>query len=361
MKLQKSFNLLHQRIFYNYLLCLSPFKPVKSDLADEQAQEQLHRFCGVVLCSAFENPELLGLKAQPDDCFELYVCNNRKPELSKSFRRYGELTESFYRFLCYAALNGTISGSTLTVALDKQQMKAAKEALAFLPYLGFGVVKDSLSVTLTASKYPRIFPAMRLLASVNAPGGEITGKTLFSFAMCVFSGDIDYLIPMIERKMDLESGFFAPYFERMLGMGYRFERDWGWGAEGPYFSFQFNNGVSGVHICFQIHKKHQIYFQLGSQIGVKAICEDFDSQPAHIQDYLLDRLSDCNNCLGCTKGGRNAKFAVEVDENGAKCLLCPNSFWIGFQIEYMNHDVMRTLIDFSALQEQYGENWRKKK
>lgn len=353
--------MLHQRIFYNYQICLSPFQPIKSDMADQRAQEQMHMFCSDILNLAYNNPEIIGLKIEPDDCFELYVCNNRKPDLSKSFRKSGELMGNIYRFLCYAALYGEINSNTLKVLLDKQQMKIAKTVLNILPKLGLTVVKEGLSVTLTTDKYPQIFHAMRLLVNVNTHDGEITGKTIFSFAMCIYNGDINYLIRMIEEKNEIENDFFTPYFKNMIDKGYIYDQDCGWCAEGPYFNFKFNNEVSGVHIYFSLHKKHQIYFQLGSQIGVKAICEDFNNQLDHIQNYLLNRLTDCNDCMGCTKGGKNEKFAVEVKKDGTKRLLCPNSFWIGFQIEYMNHDIIKSIIDFSTLQAKYGVNWRKKK
>lgn len=361
MKLKKSFSTLPQRIFYNYKLCLSPFNPVKSDSAREMEQEHMHRLCSDIIHKLYGKPELMKIQNEPDDCFELYVCNNRKPELSKSFRKSGELMGNLYRFLCGAALNGTLDNDRLTVNLDKKQMKDAKTVLSFLPHVNIDVKITDLSVMLISDQYPGIFNAMRFLAAINAPDGQITGKTLFAFAMCIFDKNTNYLIDMVEREMDVESGFFNPYFQQMTGTGYSFEHDFGWGPEGPYFTYKFSNGVSGFDIQFDMRKIHQIYFQLGSQIGVKAICEDFENQPEHIKDYLLDRLMDCNDCLGCTKGGKNAKFAVKVTRNGTKRILCPNSIWIGFQVEYMNHDIMKALIDFSAIQALYGEDWRKTK
>lgn len=355
MKLRKTFDTLPQRIFYNYKLCLSPFIAVKSDLVSEIEQKQLHDWSVSVINKLYEQPELMNINDEPDDCFELYVCNNRKPELSKSFRKSGELMNNFYRFLCYSTLNGNLDNNILTVNLDKKQMKEVKTALSFLPIVGIkSEVKDDF-VVLSSDQYPDIFRTMRFLTTANAPDGQITGKTLFAFAMCIFDKNTDYLINMVEREMDIESGFFAPYFKQMVDAGYIFEHEYGWCAEGPYFFYKFSNAVSGFNIHFDMRKIHQIYFSLGSQIGVKSICEDFDNQSEHIKDFLLDRLTDCNNCMGCTKGGKNSKFAVEVTRNGIHHILCPNSIWIGFQVEYMNHDIMKKLIDFSALQAQYGK------
>lgn len=361
MKLRKSFDTLPQRIFYNYLLCLSQFRPVKSDEASEQSQAQMHSLCEDILRSLYEDSSLMNIKVEPDDCFKLHVCNNRKPELSKSFRKAGEQMGNLYRFLCHAAVNGNIDNNTLVVTLDKKQLKAAGEALNFLPHMGFIVEKDGLTVTLTTEKYPLVFPAMRLLTLNNTLNGQVTGATLFAFAMGLFDSNTDYLIAMIEREMELEPNFFEPYFSQMLQKGYRFSRNYDWCPEGPTFAFRYNNDVSGVSICFDMRKIHQLHFALSTQIGVKAICEDFENQPQHIKDFLVDRLSDCNNCLGCTKGGKNAKFAVAVTLNGEQRLLCPNSIWIGHQVEYINHKMMKALVGFSALQAQYGDNWRKPK
>lgn len=105
MKLRKSFDTLPQRIFYNYLLCFSPFRPIESDEADRRSQEQMHSLCEDILRSLYEYPSLMNIKVEPDDCFELYVSNNRKPELSKSLRKAGEQIGNLYRILCHAALN----------------------------------------------------------------------------------------------------------------------------------------------------------------------------------------------------------------------------------------------------------------
>lgn len=359
MKLRKSFDTLPQRIFYNYLLCLSPFRPVKSDVASEQSQVQMHSLCKDILHSLYEDSSLMNIKVEPDDCFELYVCNNRKPELSISFRKAGEQMGNLYRFLCHAALNGYIDNNTLVVTLDKKQQKTAGEALNFLQHIGFVIKKDGLTVTMTAEKYPLVFPAMRLLTLNNTLDGQVTGTTLFALAMGLFDNNTDYLIAMIEYQMELEPNFFKPYFSQMLQKGYKFSYKYDWCPEGPTFVFKINNDVSGISIYFDMRKIHQLYFALSTQIGVKAICEDFEKQPQHIKDFLADRLSDCNNCLGCTKGGKNAKFAVVVTIYGEQRLLCPNSIWIGHQVEYMSHKMMKAMVDFSGLQAQYGDNWRK--
>lgn len=359
MKLRKSFDTLQQRIFYNHLLCLSPFRPVESDEASEQSQAQMHSLCEGILRTLYEDSSRMNIKAESDDCYELYVCNNRKPGLSKSFRKVGEQMGNLYRFLCHAALTGSMENNTLVVTLDRKQLNAAVAALSFLQHLGFVVEKDGLQVTLTAEKYPLVFPAMRLLTVNNMLDGQVTGATLFAFAMGIFDSNTDYLITMIEREMELEYNFFEPYFSQMLQKGYRFSRHYDWGPEGPVFAFRVNNDVSGVSICFDMRKVHQLYFALSTQIGVKSICEDFENQPQHIRDFLANRLFDCNNCLSCTKGGKNAIFAVSVAIDGKKRKLCPNSIWIGHQVEYMNHDIMKALVDFSALQAQYGNNWRK--
>lgn len=220
--------------------------------------------------------------------------------------------------------------------------------------MGFIVEKDGLTVTLTAEKYPLVFPAMRLLTLNNTHDEQVTGATLFAFSMGLFDSKSDYLITMIEREMGLEPNFFEPYFSQMWQKGYKFSHNYDWCAEGPTFVIRFNNNVSGVSIYFSIHKTHQLFFALSTQIGVKAICEDFENQPQHIKDFLADRLFECNNCLGCTKGGKNARFAIPVVLNGKQRLLCPNSIWIGHQVEYMNHNMMKALVDFSALQAQYG-------
>lgn len=361
MKLRKSFDTLPQRIFYNYLLCFSPFRPIESDEADRRSQEQMHSLCEDILRSLYEYPSFMNIKVEPDDCFELYVSNNRKPELSKSLRKAGEQIGNLYRILCHAALNGNINGNKLAVDLDKKQLKESGEALNFLPHMGFTAERNGSAVTLTAEKYPLIFPAMRLLAQNNMVDGQIVGSTLFAFAMGLFDGNTDHLIVMIEDMMELEPGFFGPYFSQMLQMGYKFTHKYDWCPEGPTFMYSFNNEVSGFSIYFDMRKIHQIYFALSTQIGVKAICEDFENQPQHIKDFLAGRLFDCNNCMGCTKGGKYDKFAVPVIHNGNQRLLCPNSIWIGHQVEYMDHDIMKAMIDFSMLQAQYGENWQKPK
>jgi len=358
MKLIKSFDSLPQRIFYNYGLCLSPFTPIKSDVATETEQAQMHRLCGDIIKTLSEKPDLMKITNEPDDSFELYVCNNRKPELSKSFRKSAEIMANLYRFMCLAALNGTISGVTLTAEYDKKQ-KDVKMILSFLSFLGIAGTVDGTSVTLKSAEYPGIFSAMRLLATVSARGDKITDESLFSFAMCLFNQNQDYLVDMIEREMELEKGFFAPYFEKMIKMGYIAKHKYGWCPEGPYFNFNFLNDVSGVRLIFDMRKVHQIYFDLGSTIGSKAICEDFGGLDDDIRKYIFGTIGGCSNCLGCTKGGKNAKFSVEIEYGGEKRMICPQFYSI--QVPNMNHDIINAMIEYSALQARYGKNWHKAK
>lgn len=239
-------------------------------------------------------------------------------------------------------------------------MKDAAPSLNFLSHLGFGVEKDDLTVLLSAEKYPLIFLAMRLLARNASRGGLISGQSLFAFSMGLFDGSSDYLIRRIEDEMELEPSFFEPYFEQLRQKGYVYSHKYDWGPEGPVFFISFTNGVSGISLNYDVRKIHQLYFALTLQIGVKAICEDFDKQEASIKEFLLNRLMDCNNCMGCTKGGKSKKFTVPVEYNGTRRPLCPNSIWIGHQVEFMNSRIMNAMIDFSALQAEYGVNWRKK-
>lgn len=66
-----------------------------------------------------------------------------------------------------------------------------------------------------------------------------------------------------------------------------------------------------------------------------------------------------NNCMVCTKGGKNRQFTVLVHHDGSDYRLCPEFV----QMTWYNSDISREKIDFmlelNELQVRYGRSWHK--
>ena len=96
-----------------------------------------------------------------------------------------------------------------------------------------------------------------------------------------------------------------------------------------------------------------------TSIGIKAILEHADELDEHLKQLLVRFCKHCNDCMGCTKGGKNKQFDITINAGGTDQRLCPQFM----QMEWYNGDIstdkIDCLLDFNELQERYGKNWKK--
>lgn len=256
--------------------------------------------------------ELLALPHHPDEAWEGWEVNNRKPALDKAWRDICKKLYNFYKFLYTAVMPGE----------SKARIK---------PLYGALLEKSGVHIT-----------------DIN----QWTPVGLTNFVCGVMDGDFSYLLTRMDGATG-HDGYLTELGARCLAEGYTREIRTGFGATGYDFSVRFSNGVGGF--IFQYNPRKYQRFSFGTQngIGEKAMLEDFANLDADLQAHFLRICGRCRNCMGCTKGGKNKIFTVDVCHKGEKHALCPQfpNHWN----DRMTPETADTLFKYHAAQLRYAK------
>jgi len=104
-----------------------------------------------------------------------------------------------------------------------------------------------------------------------------------------------------------------------------------------------------------------VRFVCNTTIGVKAALEHADELSDDIIRLLVRFCKPCDDCMGCTKGGKNAKFTVTVRSDGEEHRLCPQFAQMEWYNSNISRDKIGFMLEFNELQEKYGKSWKKTK
>lgn len=359
----KTFNNISQRILFSYKFAYSVFTPIVSNIISIESQRQLHLLMQKILDELYVKPELLSLPIDEDRAYPQHICNNQIPELDKLYQTVFKTLYEFYRLLYMIALYGKIAENTITIT--KEQLKVQKSTYKpiFLPILntvGIEVLADKISITLIHTNGKNIFLALKLLASENQREYEQYSTytpmnfnhNLFSFAVCSFDGNFDYLLNRIDDMYEY-NGLLMSLKSECLGNGYKYiTRP---SLTSTFFSFAIiiRKNVGGFIFEYNPRKEWKISFGTFNGIGEKAMLDNFDNLEEDMKEHFISICRPCNGCRGCTKGGKNKVFTVRIKYNGNVSELCPmfpNHCW-----ETIDKALIDRLIRYHDLQEIYAK------
>ena len=345
MKNQTVFSSISQRVLYAYLFSFSDFKPIKNEGISETSQESLHTFMRRILEKVYEKPELLSLPLDTDWAYPINVCNNQFPEVDKIYQSVFKTLYEFYHFLYKSAFYGEVRNNAIIVNRELLKQHKASYKTIFLPLLNdleIEVKNDKEKTTLFYDGKEEIFPAMKLLACQNT--GEYEQyrtyppmnyhHNLFLFAACSFDGNCNYLIDRLDQVYQLDS-MCKNLEKECLNKGYHFTCKCGITGTDYFFSVILQKNVGGFLFSYNPRKEWKLSFGTLNGIGEKAMLEDFASLDEDMKEYFLHICKPCNNCLGCTKKGRNEVYTVKVT-----CL---------------NSKLIKVLLKYHDLQDKYSK------
>ena len=355
-----AFNTISQRIIYGLNFMYSEFIPIESEKADEQDQQKLHMLMGQMIDKLYENPKLLNLADDADEAYEWYATNNTNPGLDKVYQSIFKCLFDFYKFLYISFLRGETYDHCLSISntvLKEYKASYKPQYRILLKEIGIDIEKARTEIIVTAEN--NIIQSLRLLAEktpVNV--NPWTPYALMNFACCSFTGDFNFLLTRLDDVAGLK-GLLQKIQNHCLENGYEKNIKCSFGAAGFDFSITLHNRVGGFVFGYNPRKYWKYFFGSMNSIGVKAMLEDFENLDRDLQRHLISVCKTCNGCLGCTKGGRNNIFAVQVKHDGEEYNLCPDNYsrhnW-----ETINDDLAASLFKYHAAQEIYGSDWKKK-
>jgi hypothetical protein len=304
----------------------------------------------------YENPDLLGLPTDPDDAYEWWQCNNMRPELSTVFLAIHKTLFEYYKFLYKSALHGEIEAGNLKVYIKiLAENKAPFKPIygKALSSVGLVVAKDKTQVSISGDN--GVLRAMKLLSEIVTTNvNKWTPFQLGEFARCCFDrsdGNTDYVLARLDEVAGT-NGLIMKLRERCLAEGYSEELKTEFTATSLGIGTQYHNGVGGFNIGYSTRKRCGVLYGTLNGIGQKAMLEDFDNLSDRMKQHHIEICKKCDNCLVCTKGGKNKIFTIHVEYGGESYNLCPmfpRNTW-----ETLDEDLMDKLFEYHALQKQYG-------
>lgn len=355
-KQAKSFNTISERIIYELNFLYSEFVPIKSEKVDERSQRKVHKLMEQILDKLYVSPESLGLAIYSDEAFDWYSLNSSNPELDSAYKSIFKCLYNFYKYLYISFLYGEVNESFLlisnkTLSSNKASYKPIYKT--FLKEFGVDLVKNR-SETLFAAE-DDILLGLKLLAErIPVNVNNWTPYALINFVCCSFSGDFSFLTKRVDDVVGL-NGLLLEIESNYIKNGYEKSIKLNFGPSVIELSIKYHKKVGGFVIGYNPRKYWQFYFGSMNSIGVKAMLDDFDNIDNDVQKYLISVCKTCNNCLVCTKGGRNRILAVKVNYEGKEYNLC-NDNYARHNWEKVNSDLAFQLFKYHNAQETYGAN-----
>ncbi|MCL2445938.1 MAG: hypothetical protein FWD06_04135 [Oscillospiraceae bacterium] len=354
-----AFGSISQRVVHGLNLIYSDFASTLSKNTSEQSQRKLHELMGMLIDKLYERPELLNLTGHKDEAYQSYEVNNMKPELDKVYQSIFKALFEFYKFLYISTLHGEVSGKHLAISnATLKENKATYKPLykTLLNELGIEVEKSKTDISITAES--EFLQSLKLLAE-NVPVNinKWTPYVLANFACCSFANDFSYLLQRADKVNGL-NGLLFDLQRESLDKGYTQSCVCSMTATSIDFNISFKNAIGGFLIGYNPRKYQPFYFGTINGIGEKAMLDDFDNLDKDLQEHFINICRTCNSCLGCTKGGKNKIFAINVTHDGKDYNLCPcfpRHSW-----DTIDRGLMDILFKYHDAQEKYGTDWKKK-
>ncbi len=361
-KLTTTFDTLAHRVIYGLNLMYSDFVPIQSNIANEQSQRKLHEFMKLIINKLYENPMLLDLTDYKDEAYQSYEVNNMKPELDKKYQSVYRALFEFYKCLYIASLHGEINQNCLMIdnALLKENKAAYKpQYKVLLNEVGLDVIKSKTGISISSViGDDTLLHSLKLLAmQVPVDINKWTPFLLANFACCSFSNDFHYLLQRTDSLNNL-SGLLSELENRCLENGYTAYFECGFTATGIGYNISFKNSIGGYLIGYNSRKYQQFSFGTIDGIGEKAMLGDFENLDEDLKGHFVSICKACNHCLGCTKGGNNKIFTINVVHNGKEHALCPcfpQHNW-----DSIDRRLIDLLFKYHTAQEKYGNIPKKK-
>ena len=354
-----TFDNLAQRVMYRFSFTFADFVPIDSETVSVDTQRAFYELCKSMIGDIADDPSLVGLPTDhPDEWMRAHDVMNRHPELYKVRNACLKMFNELYGLLFAAGLCGKLQEGKLILSqsdMPKLAAKTIKTYTAFLERYGLCIETTGDGLSFAFPQNPDILAAWQLLAAKCSGYSDKQRDNATQFALWLHHNDGTYFLERLKALLGLDDGFFSYIAEKYLAMGYGVKY-----TSNEYGTqYEYLRDIGGLRIEYNTLWP-TVRFVSSTCIGIKAILENADVLSEGIKPLLVDFCKKCDDCMGCTKGGKNKKFDVTINAGGTDYRLCPQFM----QMEWYNSDISREKIDFllelNELQERFGKNWKKR-
>ena len=346
-----TFDNLACRILYRYEFTQADFRPIETLEASHEAQRAFHDLCTSIIRAIAADPTLLDVPTDhPDATMPIHHTLNMYPDIYEVRNKAQGAFTALANLMYLVGLKGELNGGRLSVSvaeLKKMTRKSIAMYTDLFALVGDGVIFGCVGGTayFECAANPELLAAWQMYATKC--------YSAKNFLLGHYNCTGEDLLRRISELLgdDLEPVFFANVRQMYLAKGYREQ----FISDDYRAQYMLKKDISGCTIEFSVLSVTVRFLNINC-IGIKAILEHFDELSDGLKSEFLTQCKKCNDCLGCTKGGKNKQFTVEVTAlDGEIVRLCPEFV----QMEWYNADMTieraELLLELNELQAKYGK------
>ncbi len=323
----------------------SPFLPVKSDIADRQAQQQMHGFLYDVLERLYGDPGIIGLPDVPDERFMGLQKDN--PELGKRYGKIASRFIAFYEFLIGIGRYGIINDDSLCVAPEAMRITKPKQRL--LEALGLVVDSGEGCVIVAHRQFRKLSAAWKLLSS---PETEHQRFSVFIFSRCVFDTAGSYVLDILKQHFEEEQYLFD-FIDFLEGRGFSYSHEVS--VRRLDIDVRYTKKMKGrskpwIGLSLAIDSRRSNVLDYGMRImePVRFLAH-YDQMDDGLKALMFEATNECNGCGYCRQTDRSkpvrAMKLTYADETLLKCPMFPQMEWRHMSEERV--DAMKRIVAFN--------------
>lgn len=226
MSIPENFDSIAQRSAFYFLNTMPSFKGINSsdvDFPTKKEQEDAYNFIKDIYQKIYDNPEIMGFKLIPDDCFKAFWSPKKeKPALAGKIRGMIKKIDEFMDLIFKIIYNGSTDNDT--VAVSKSTIEFKPSAGKKLAVFSITAASDSIG-----DKYVFTFPentvrGLKLLSRISAGNAEFNENSVYTepvsesmlFSRGIFDPKINFNREIFGRLVENKEGLgkAIEYFEK---------------------------------------------------------------------------------------------------------------------------------------------------
>lgn len=337
-KLGQPFYSLGHRIIYAFKASFPEFIPVDSCNVSVESQKQMHEFLRDTVEIIYQNPEIINIKYEEDQCYENWMMNNRIPELIAAMEKIEKKFFDFYEYLYKIGKAGKMENNQLYI--DKAKMKISKNTLEKLEVFGLLSNAPTEHIVLYSIKYPLLFPAWINLHCSIDKGDMKRTQQLTMFLHGRYLGKLYNARHMFGPLFNDQNLIYA--FENYLSEnGFVLSND---ELCISWIKHYTSKDKAFMKIGFSWRNKNQLSYSFGVP-KFRLVFNEFSLLDDDLRQLIFSRTKKCDNCGYCTQMDKTRNSLATVlsynGESANKCPLFPN-------LNYINMDE-KTIADLKKL------------
>lgn len=323
----KRFPSLGKRILYAYIAAYPAFKPV--DGVAVESQRQMHAFLRDMLTAYYENPALIGVADEPDDCYQGAQLNNAKPALIKAMEKIEGKFIAAVEPLIELGKHGEIVGDQWRI--DKSDRSISKTFAAKLEALGLSVVQDKARSIISSDAYPQMFPAWKAYAAADDERAQKITRVI-AFIYQKYLGRVyttgDHFAALMDDPAALgrlEAFFRARGFACANG-------DLNNKTRFAYVKWlkEYKGGeTASMRVSLNWRKERQLLFEFRVP-AFRTLLAGYETWDEELRAFVFSRLKTCDGCGYCTqtdRSGKRPRLCAPLSLGGETAMKCPLFPW----------------------------------